>query len=478
MACIVLGVASQAQAAPVYLNIADINPAIGGIVGFNGASMQSLGGLDDLRVSVGAAVFANAHFDITGGWAVTNTLIADRDSSGTVTNGDSITANIGAGTFELENPDGVLVTGSFSNAVLNTSVGSSTINISVGTVNGLNMTPGPVLVALNYQDFLPTESLALSVVGIQPGVQVAASAAIPATPFFTGTMAPFGLGQNTPTSGSVDMVAELVVPEPASVGLLGVAALGLVSRRRRDLAKKVAVLAVAAGGVMAMSGSQAQAAIVNMNLSDINAPITGVAGFNGTNVVSLGGIDNFIITGYPTFTQAQFNITSGFTVTSTNVVDTNLNGLADAGEQLFSAIGAGVFNIVNPSGVIVQGSFSQATLVSSVGGSSVTINAANVDGLDLTPGPVLTGLGVLSLNPPEDFSVNVVGIQPGVQVSGVSNVFAGLLSGTLAPFGIGQDPVTSGSVNMSADLIVPEPASLGLVAVGAMGVLARRRRQA
>jgi hypothetical protein len=131
-------------------------------------------------------------------------------------------------------------------------------------------------------------------------------------------------------------------------------------------------LALVAGGMASVGSSQAQAALMFMDLSDINAPIGGIAGYNGTNLVSLGGIDDFVVTGLPVFPNSHFDILSGFVVTSTVVGDANLNGAADPGEIVTSIIGPGTFQVANPGGVIVSGSFAQATLSTSIGSSSVT----------------------------------------------------------------------------------------------------------
>lgn len=246
------------------------------------------------------------------------------------------------------------------------------------------------------------------------------------------------------------------------------------------LSRSMLAAALSVMGLTA-AASQSQAAIFYMNISDSHPPVGGVAGFNGANVVSLGGIDDFVmtdgVTPAMTFPLAQFNITSGFAVGTTLIADTNSSTFADNGDTITANIGPGTFDIVSPLGILVHGSFANASLNTFVGSTAVTINSANVNGLDLVPGPVLTGLGIVDFLPSESFALNIVGIAgPGVQLAGAAPVFPGLFLGSMAPFAIGQAPSTSGSVNLVADLVVPEPASLGMLSVGALGLLARRRR--
>jgi hypothetical protein len=250
------------------------------------------------------------------------------------------------------------------------------------------------------------------------------------------------------------------------------------------MSRKYAALSlVVAGLVGAVIGTRAEAAPLTayMNFSDINPPIGGVAGFDGTKVVALGGLDTFTITDgvSATYPNAHFEILSGFGISGPALVtDSNGSAAADAGDLVSATLGSGMFQIVSPAGVLVTGSFTSAGLNTTVGSSAVTINSANVRGLDLTPGPVLQGLGITDFVPNESFALNIVGITPGVQIGAATLVFAGHYSAPLLAFGDGPNAGTSGSVDLVAGEVIPEPASIGLLSVGALGLLARRRRQA
>lgn len=245
--------------------------------------------------------------------------------------------------------------------------------------------------------------------------------------------------------------------------------------------RKLTVLSLAVAGLVTALGMQANAAPMTayMSISDINPPITGVAAFDGTNIVSLGGIDTFTITDgiSAAFVNSHFDITSGFALTGTPLItDSNGSSSADNGDLVSASLGAGTFQIVSPAGVLVTGSFSSAGLNTTVGSTAVTINSANVRGLDLTPGPVLQSLGILDFIPSESFALSITGISPGVQIGPATLLFPGHYNAALLPFGVNQTPSTSGSVDLVAGEVVPEPASLSLIGLGALAAIGRRRR--
>ncbi|HZZ42790.1 MAG TPA: PEP-CTERM sorting domain-containing protein [Tepidisphaeraceae bacterium] len=246
-----------------------------------------------------------------------------------------------------------------------------------------------------------------------------------------------------------------------------------------------AVAAVLSLAGICVAGSQVKAAQIYMNISDIHPPIAGLVGLDNTgHLVSLGGLDDFIISDNATpplvFANSYFNITSGFQVGTTIIADSNNNSVIDTGDSIAASIGPGTFQIISTTlGVLLNGTFNGANLSTSVNASSVTINSGVVNGLSLTPTLALASFGIVGFQPDESFALNAVGIQPGVQVAGATEIFpgSGLYRGILQPFAVGQIPTTSGALDMNANLvIVPEPASIGLLAVGALAMAARRNR--
>jgi hypothetical protein len=238
---------------------------------------------------------------------------------------------------------------------------------------------------------------------------------------------------------------------------------------------------------LAAFGSQSKAAVIHeyMNISDIHAPIGGIAGLNASgNIVGLGGVDDFYITDGSVlpfvFPNSHFEVTGGFAVATAVVTDTNGNNVADPGESVDALIGPGTFDIVNGAGVVLHGTFGGATLNTAIGSSAVTINTSSAigGGLSLSAGPVMvSNLGSLAFQPDESFALNIVGIAPGVQVGTPTVVAPGYLTASLLPFAVNQSPSSSGSIDLRAEL-VPEPASFGLIGLGVAAAMGARRRKA
>jgi len=238
VAGLVAAAGSGANAALVTMSLSDINQPILGLAGVANSQVVGLNGVDTFIVNNNGVVttYANAHLVISpNNWFITSASVNDSNNNNIADPGESITGIIGNGTFTIVNAGGVLVTGAFQGAGLSSSINSAAATIDTSNISGLTLVPGPQLVANGITGLFNPESLGLNIDGIVPGVTFTPDAVQilpPGSGIITGTVNNFGVGQAVPPGGSIVLRAELV-PEPASLGLLGTAALGLVARRRR-----------------------------------------------------------------------------------------------------------------------------------------------------------------------------------------------------------------------------------------------------
>ena len=229
------------------------------------------------------------------------------------------------------------------------------------------------------------------------------------------------------------------------------------------------------------------------DFADVNSPppITGIAGFDGSNFFTPGvgsPIDTFrvVLSGglTPTFPDVIFSIDSGFEALGTIVIDVNLTGMIDAGDDVSTRVGPGTFSFTLGGQLLLGGSFDSASFTAKFGGASGALVTSVPGGLDLFPGPAFQfdgGTFVEDIFGQEGFAINLTSIPEPFVATGLPGieVFDGppaIFTSNLLEFG-----VSNGSVNTSGMMTVgiPEPSTLALGLVSLLGLVAcghRRRR--
>ena len=152
------------------------------------------------------------------------------------------------------------------------------------------------------------------------------------------------------------------------------------------------------------------------------------------------------------------------------VFDPTLSGTIAVGDAIFASIGPGSFDITDSGGTILSGSFTSATLTSTVGASAASLSASEINGLVLAPGPAFTfDTSFVSsiLASPTGFSISLSSV-PG----GVSAVASGPPTGQFIPASLLAFGPSSGSAVVSGKIdVVPEPSTIFLAGSGGLFLL-------
>lgn len=178
--------------------------------------------------------YPSTSFQITGtGFPITSAYVFDPALDG-VTVGDAIFGSIGAGSFEISDPFGIIISGVFTSATLTSTVGATAGSLTASNINGLVLTEGPAFTFddsfVDSIDASPTGfSISLSSIPVAIG-----AVGPPGGLFILVTLSPFGLSTgSTVVSGKVN-----VVPEPSTFALLGFGLLALATPAMRRLRRK------------------------------------------------------------------------------------------------------------------------------------------------------------------------------------------------------------------------------------------------
>jgi hypothetical protein len=239
---------------------------------------------------------------------------------------------------------------------------------------------------------------------------------------------------------------------------------------------RVAVACAAALGgfvLLGNDGSVARASLVTMDFTDLTS--AGVVSFNGSSFASTSAVDPFVVGGIGTVPNARFVIDSGFTETSTLVLDAlagpGADGVFGPGDTVITRLaGPSTFRILNASNqVVLSGSFSAGTFTSSVGGVGGTLSVASAS-LVLSRGPAFPP--VASFDPDYSIAFALVGIPGGVSVTQTGTLAPGIFSGDLQPFA-----GAAGSINIAANINpIPEPSAALAMLAPALLATGRRRQ--
>lgn len=236
--------------------------------------------------------------------------------------------------------------------------------------------------------------------------------------------------------------------------------------------RRAVLCALAWSGCSVIGAASARGALVTMDLTDLTS--TGIVSFNGTSFAATSAVDPFVVGGIGTVANSRFVIDSGFTESSTLVLDALTGPAADGilgpGDTVITRLaGPSSFRILNAANqVVLSGSFTAATFTSSVGGVGGTLSTASST-LTLTRGPAFPP--VTSFDPPYSLSFALVGIPNGVSATQIAEISPGIFTADLQPFS-----PAAGSINIAANIVpIPEP-GMGILVVGA-AVMGMSRRQ-
>lgn len=220
---------------------------------------------------------------------------------------------------------------------------------------------------------------------------------------------------------------------------------------------------IAALGLLAFAGVSAQAGNIVMDLSIVANPATqtwtayGQIDGDTTRTLGLAGI-TFNVTG-----------TGGITITNATNLDLPTNNNGNSGFIDFTSTGT--------NGVGIGGG--QHTIAYTIKSGRLNV----ITGVGLTSGDLYTGDNeVIWAHPVKLADGTYTGNAGAINISATANYISFLpaslptpnsngvtITGIISP----ADLVNGGSVPISA---IPEPASLAIIGLGAMGLLARRRR--